>query len=248
MDTKLFASTFALIFLAELGDKTQLAALAQSVNGRWTVFLAASSALVLSTLIAVLVGEAFARAVPPAYIKGAAGVLFLLFGVLMLRSAFTGEARAESKAKPGILTSVALNIAATFEQAAADDYAALSKLATDEKLRNLLDGLQAEERDHARRIRQAVVEHGEIRLAQVNPELWPKLPDLVHDVAVSDDAKAGASAILQHALQHEEATARFYEALAAEATLPRLRAVFAALAGDEKLHASRLHDMLQAKT
>jgi rubrerythrin len=245
VDTKLFVGTFVLIFLAELGDKTQLAALAQSVNGRWTVFLAASSALVLSTLIAVLVGEGLARVVPPHYIKAAAGGLFLVFGVLMLRSAIGGEAVRETKARAGILSSVALKMAAKFEQAAADDYAALAKATTAEKVRALLLALETEERDHLRRVKQAVIEHGEVLLEQANPELLPKLEELVHDVSSSEDTKREAAAVLQHAIQHEEATARFYQALAAEAALPGLAAVFSALAEEEKRHTARLRDLLQ---
>ena len=67
MDWKLFFSTFALVFLAELGDKTQLTVLAQSaVHGRLSVCLAACLALCASTLLAVLFGGILSRYVPPA--------------------------------------------------------------------------------------------------------------------------------------------------------------------------------------
>lgn len=85
MDWKLFGSTFAAIFLAELGDKTQLATLSLASSGsRWVVFAGSAVALVASSAIAVLAGEAVARAVPPIWIKRAAGALFLVLGALML--------------------------------------------------------------------------------------------------------------------------------------------------------------------
>ena len=88
MDFRLFGSTFALIFLAELGDKTQLATLALAGSGqaRWTVFAAAAAALVLSSAIAVLAGEALARVVPPLWINRAAGAGFIAMGVFLLWS------------------------------------------------------------------------------------------------------------------------------------------------------------------
>jgi rubrerythrin len=247
MNMKLFASTFVLIFLAELGDKTQLAALAQSVNGRWTVFLAASSALVLSTLIAVLVGEGLARAIPPAYIKGAAGLLFLIFGAMMLRSAIAGEKVPEpTAAGTGILASAALKIAVEFERASATDYADLVKIAKDERLRNLLLALEAEEEDHLARILAASALHGEARLSEANPDLWPRMADLAHDVAASDGARLEAASILKHAMEHEDATARFYREAASSTTLPALRRVFSSLAAEEEKHAFRLRDLLNA--
>jgi putative Ca2+/H+ antiporter (TMEM165/GDT1 family) len=85
MDWKLFASTFAAIFLAEMGDKTQLATLSLAAGGsRWVVFVAAAAALVATSAVAVLAGEAVARAVPPIWIKRAAGVLFLVLGAVYL--------------------------------------------------------------------------------------------------------------------------------------------------------------------
>ncbi len=89
MDWKLFASTFAAVFVAEMGDKTQLAtlSLAGSASSRLTVFGASALALVLTSAIAVLLGEAVARAVPPIWIKRAAGVIFLVLGVVYLVTA-----------------------------------------------------------------------------------------------------------------------------------------------------------------
>ena len=86
MDVKLFLSTFGLVFLAELGDKTQLATLSLAASGssRLTVFLGAATALVLTSLIAVLVGEGLARLVPPVWIHRTAGVAFLALGIVFL--------------------------------------------------------------------------------------------------------------------------------------------------------------------
>lgn len=85
MDWKLFVSTFAAIFLAEMGDKTQLATLSLAAGGsRWVVFGAAAFALVATSGIAVLAGEAVARAVPPIWIRRGAGALFVVLGAVYL--------------------------------------------------------------------------------------------------------------------------------------------------------------------
>jgi putative Ca2+/H+ antiporter (TMEM165/GDT1 family) len=86
MDLKLLLSTFGLVFLAELGDKTQLATLSLAASGRsrLAVFLGAAGALVLTSAIAVLVGAAVARVVPELWIQRAAGVGFIVMGVLFL--------------------------------------------------------------------------------------------------------------------------------------------------------------------
>jgi Ca2+/H+ antiporter, TMEM165/GDT1 family len=83
---RLFASTFGAIFLAELGDKTQLAtfSLSASSDSRWTIFLAAASALVATTALGVLAGEAVGRLVPAIWIERAAGVAFIAMGVILL--------------------------------------------------------------------------------------------------------------------------------------------------------------------
>jgi putative Ca2+/H+ antiporter (TMEM165/GDT1 family) len=86
MDIKLLMTTFGLVFLAELGDKTQLATFCFSADcdSRISVFLGSAGALVLSSLIAVVFGAAVSRYIPPNYIKIGAGLFFVIVGVLTL--------------------------------------------------------------------------------------------------------------------------------------------------------------------
>ena len=87
MDIKLFLITFGAIFLAELGDKTQLATMSFAAGNRHAlliVFAASSLALVTTSLIGVLAGGALSRLVDPKYIKVGAGILFILIGLATL--------------------------------------------------------------------------------------------------------------------------------------------------------------------
>ena len=88
MDWRLLFSTFGLVFLAELGDKTQLATLSLAATGRsrLLVFAGAALALVLTSAIAVLAGEALARVVPPVWIRRVAGAAFVVMGAVFLFS------------------------------------------------------------------------------------------------------------------------------------------------------------------
>jgi len=87
MDLRLFATVFASVFAAELGDKTQLATLlfaAQTDHPRLTVFLAAASALVLTSAIGVFAGSAIAAQLRPDLVTRLAGAGFVAIGVWML--------------------------------------------------------------------------------------------------------------------------------------------------------------------
>jgi len=86
MDLKVLFTTFGMIFLAELGDKTQLAtfAFASNSKSRLAVFLGSAGALILTSLLAVLFGSVVSRLVPSNYIKIGAGALFVLLGLWML--------------------------------------------------------------------------------------------------------------------------------------------------------------------
>ena len=81
---------FVTVFLAELGDKTQLATLlfaAEQNTSKVGVFLASAGALVLSSLIAVLVGAQLSAYVPLRALKIAAGVGFVAIGIWVLLDA-----------------------------------------------------------------------------------------------------------------------------------------------------------------
>jgi Ca2+/H+ antiporter, TMEM165/GDT1 family len=90
LNLKLIASTFLMIFLAELGDKTHLSIFALAANRKafLSVFIGATGALILTTLIAAALGSAIGRFIPEKMIKIVAGVVFLGFGALTLYEAF----------------------------------------------------------------------------------------------------------------------------------------------------------------
>ena len=84
---KTYALVFASVFLAELGDKTQLATLTYASTPRTSrlgVFVAASAALLASSVLAVLVGERLGAWIAPAHLRRAAGVVFVAIGLWML--------------------------------------------------------------------------------------------------------------------------------------------------------------------
>lgn len=95
MDWKLLATTFAAVFIAELGDKTQLATLSFAAAGssRWTVFIGSAAALVCTSAIAVFAGEAITRVISPRTLQRIAGVLFVVIGAWVLWNAFSPPAQ-----------------------------------------------------------------------------------------------------------------------------------------------------------
>jgi len=86
MNWQIFWVTFGTVFLAEMGDKTQLAALTLTADKKapLAVLAGACSALCLATLLGVLVGGVVAQYVPEYLIKRAAGIAFLVIGGLIL--------------------------------------------------------------------------------------------------------------------------------------------------------------------
>jgi putative Ca2+/H+ antiporter (TMEM165/GDT1 family) len=84
-----YAAVFVAVFLAELGDKTQLATLLFAANpaaSKLAVFAAAAGALVLSTLIAVVLGDRVGQWAPAGTLKLLAGAGFIAIGLWLLIS------------------------------------------------------------------------------------------------------------------------------------------------------------------
>lgn len=90
MDWKIFATTFLTLFLAELGDKTQLAVITMTAKteSKISVFLGASLALVLVTLIGILAGTVLNQYVPAEWLQRIVAVAFIVIGILMLAGIF----------------------------------------------------------------------------------------------------------------------------------------------------------------
>lgn len=246
MNWPLFFSTFALIFLAELGDKTQLAVMSQSASSssKGTVFFAGALALAASTAIGVLAGELIRRFVPDArYIKCVGGVLFLVFGALMLREALgpSGAKAQAAAAETGAAGSTdwigrfVLQQAAVFEQAAYEDYEALAAKTSDPRAKEVFLRLAREERLHHEAMQRAATGGTGTDIA-VTEELangLPSISNLMQDASKVPEAVA-------HAIEHEQAMAAFYRALAKKTPIPSLRETFSALAVAEANHAQRL--------
>jgi len=87
MDPKLFATVFFTVFIAELGDKTQLATLlyaADTRHSKWVVFIAASGALIVAAGLGVLGGSWVSSHLSPELLRWVAGIGFISVGLWVL--------------------------------------------------------------------------------------------------------------------------------------------------------------------
>lgn len=83
---KIFLTTFGIMFLAEIGDKTQLAVIScvSRYRSPWVVFAASALALVLATAVGTIVGSFLPSMLGAKTIRFVSGGLFILFGCLIL--------------------------------------------------------------------------------------------------------------------------------------------------------------------
>jgi Ca2+/H+ antiporter, TMEM165/GDT1 family len=90
MDFRVLITTFGIIFLAEMGDKTQLAAMTMAAQTKrpWAVFIGASVALAAVSALGVIVGGVIGEYVPLEWVKRGAAVAFIIIGILMLAGKF----------------------------------------------------------------------------------------------------------------------------------------------------------------
>ena len=90
MDWKIFLTVFAAVFIAELGDKTQLATMLFAADrevSKFTVFLAASAALIVASAIGVLAGSLLSEYIDEKYLHYVAGAGFIIIGAFTLYNA-----------------------------------------------------------------------------------------------------------------------------------------------------------------
>ena len=242
---KLFSGTFVLIFLAELGDKTQLAALAKTADApdssaaKWVVFLGASAALVLSTFIAVFLGHILKAIIPDErYIKIAAAILFLVFGASILwevGSSFRSNEAAAGEVKVGVVGGIALSAAMDLERRAGEQYRKLAESASPE-LASVLHRIALEEDSHLSHLREFTSKERE-------DEVWrsAEAPDM-EKAKISVRARPDDQSALRRLIEHEESTALFYRSLAKKTLIPSVRNILAHLAEEEEEHAKKLRE------
>lgn len=82
---KIIISTFFLVFIAELGDKTQITTmlLSAEADSRMAVFIGSSLALVCSSFVGVILGSVLNKYIPPMVIQKTAAVAFIVIGALL---------------------------------------------------------------------------------------------------------------------------------------------------------------------
>lgn len=83
---KTIFTAFFLVFIAELGDKTQLSTmlLASKSDSIWYIFIGSSFALVLASLLGVFAGSVINKFIPTSYVQLFSGAAFIIIGVLLV--------------------------------------------------------------------------------------------------------------------------------------------------------------------
>jgi len=225
MNLKILLASFSLVFLAELGDKTQLTALAFSTSSRspFSVFIGTSLALICTTALAVVFGEALTRFVPERVLQLASAVMFVLVGLILLvnlarqapAAAIEPEAVPEEAAlRPsGPLSVFIARQAIAFEEDLADYIHETAPKIRDAALRGIVLDLEKAHRRHARALNGLEQDTDEATMASIDQDLakgdHERLISGLDAAAseVSDDALA----LIIH---RQEAAAHFYIALA----------------------------------
>jgi rubrerythrin len=254
MDLKILLASFGLVFLAELGDKTQLTALAFSASSRspWSVFIGTSLALVAASAIAVVAGAALARVVPERILHIVSAVMFIAVGVILL----VNQARSAAAAKPepagvvptsalpasvqqhGLLTTFILRQALRFEEDLTQALRDQAAQAANPALRDGLLAMATEDEAHAKALA-ALCGGPQPAAADVAPAA-PDLDGATRDMLAALQPAAPAADPIRDSIRRQEAAAAFYVALARIAPLHGARDTLRWLAMEELRHAQRL--------
>jgi len=259
VNIKIFVASFALVFLAELGDKTQLAALGFAASSRSpvAVFLGTSLALVCSTALAVVLGTVIGAHLPEKIVQIGAGVLFVLVGVFLLVNVArrAPEAGAEAAEAPGDQFSgtaptfrTILSHALAFEEEAAERIREVAACMERPLIREMLERIADEEEQHRARI-SSVLAHPESDQSDAECRAFqpPSPPEEFRLTGTGISVESGQTGevcrkAIENLIRAEEAAAAFYLALARTSHISHIRRSFRWLAAQELDHVSRLSE------
>ncbi len=238
MDFKIFLGAFITIFMAEFLDKTQLAVMAASASTKSpvSIFAGAASALVLSTILAVIFGSVIQKFIPQQYVNGSAGVIFIIIGVFLIVNIFHTKAEAKVESLPskiGLSGKMIFNTAMAFEKNSLEKYQILAKQAESSHLKALFNHIAIEEQEHFNNIEKYVHENKHSYWDKTYDKL-NKIPELV--LSTKDDT------IVNDAIEHEKHTYNFYNFLAQKALVPEIKNAFLRLAQEEMSHIVHLEE------
>lgn len=271
MNSKILLASFCLVFLAELGDKTQLTALAFSASSRspWSVFVGTSLALILTTAIAVVFGEVLARYMPERLLHIASGVMFVLVGLVLLvnqarkagapaAAEGAGSERIEEapNGSRGLVSGLILHQAIHFENELARDLREQAAKLDEGELRQSLLQIADEDARHAKTL--AAIADGEEDNAappgggQDGAGASRALPDTDEVRQAAPDILARLQAAgreaeddpVRVAVRRQEAAAEFYIALARLTHLHSARDTLRWLSMEEIRHAQHLCSLI----
>lgn len=266
MNLKVIFASFALVFLAELGDKTQLTALAFSAASRsyWSVFLGTSLALVAATALAVACGAALTRVLPQHLLHVASGAMFVVVGLVLLVNQARKNVAPPAAATPapelertlpaqGSLSAFILHQAIHFEEELVLALREQAQATGDTQIRSALETAAREHATHVESLNRA---HATLP-ADPNAGSHARA---ANRAAPRPEQEGGPTAALLHRLHvpaaeqeenplrqsihKQEAAAEFYVALARLTALPAARDTFRWLAMEELRLARHLETLV----
>ena len=235
MDIKLFLSTFLLIFLNECGDKTQLAAMAQSANGKWTVFFAASTALVLSTLLAVLVGDGLTKILPGGErtLKLLGGLLFIGFGIYMLYGWLRNDnsiVKHDEISNPTELNLLIIKPAICFEKHVIEECERLIKSTNSSTIKKILLNMINDDCEHIESLKSLML------------QTYPSSKNFVAPTFFNLELHSDVTGkIIEHLIEEKEKISAFYKSISENTAFVSFAAIFHNLTQAEQQHVDQLH-------
>jgi len=247
MNAKVLLASFCLVFLAELGDKTQLTALAFSTSSRspWSVFVGTSLALICTTALAVVCGELLSRWVPERVLHLVSAVMFVLVGLFLLVN-LARKAPAEKAppapspaiegaavAPPGALSAFVGRQAVAFEEDLAAFIRENAPAVADPAVRQALERLEQRHQAHAATVTAIGSEADAARRAQMDRDLSQGDPQRLLAVLRTADAALPKGDVTTRIIRRQEAAAEFYIALAQLVRFHEARDTLRALAMEE---------------